>query len=98
MNTEILGVVFMFGLTLLLAIPFGRYIANVYKGEKSLLDFFAPLEKLFFRISGLVCHVCTDGTGMATYEPGWQSFHDTGPGFQYSDQFHGQLQSSALFR
>jgi K+-transporting ATPase ATPase A chain len=53
MNTEILGVVFMFGLTLLLAIPFGRYIANVYKGEKSLLDFFAPLEKLFFRISGI---------------------------------------------
>ncbi len=53
MNTEILGVVFMFGLTLLLAIPFGRYIANVYKGEKSLLDFFAPLENAFFRISGI---------------------------------------------
>ena len=53
MNTEILGIVFMFGLTLLLAIPFGRYIAKVYHGEKSLLDFMAPVENLFYRISGI---------------------------------------------
>ena len=53
MNTEILGVILMFGLTVLLAIPFGRYIAKVYKGEKSLLDFMAPLENFFFRVSGI---------------------------------------------
>lgn len=53
MNTEIMGVIFMFGLTVLLAIPFGRYIANVYSGEKSLLDFMAPLENFFFRVSGI---------------------------------------------
>lgn len=53
MNTEIPGIVFMFGLTLLLAIPFGRYIARVYHGEKSLLDFMAPIENLFFRVSGI---------------------------------------------
>lgn len=53
MNTEIIGVVFMFGLTLLLAIPFGRYIAKVYNGDKTLLDFFTPLENAFFRISGI---------------------------------------------
>jgi len=53
MNTEIIGVLFMFGLTLLLAIPFGRYIARVYAGEKSLLDFLAPLENALFRISGI---------------------------------------------
>ncbi len=53
MNTEIPGIVFMFGLTLLLAIPFGRYIAKVYHGEKSLLDFMAPVENLFYRISGI---------------------------------------------
>jgi len=53
MNTEILGIVFMFGLTLLLAIPFGRYIARVYHGEKSLLDFMAPVENLFYRVSGI---------------------------------------------
>ena len=53
MNTEIIGVVFMFGLTVLLAIPFGRYIAKVYNGDKTLLDFFTPLENAFFRISGI---------------------------------------------
>ena len=37
----------------MLAIPFGKYIAKVYGGEKSLLDFFAPLENFFFRISGI---------------------------------------------
>lgn len=53
MNTEIMGVIFMFGLTVLLAIPFGRYIANVYSGKKSLLDFMGPLENFFFRVSGI---------------------------------------------
>jgi K+-transporting ATPase ATPase A chain len=43
----------MFGLTVALAIPLGKYIAKVYAGEKSLLDFFAPLENFFFRISGI---------------------------------------------
>ena len=53
MNTEILGVILMFVLTVALAVPFGKYIAKVYAGEKSLLDFFAPLENFFFRISGI---------------------------------------------
>jgi K+-transporting ATPase ATPase A chain len=53
MNTEILGVILMFVLTLVLAIPFGKYIAKVYSGEKSLLDFFTPIENFFFRISGI---------------------------------------------
>ena len=43
----------MFGLTVALAIPLGKYIAKVYAGEKSLLDFFAPVENFFFRISGI---------------------------------------------
>lgn len=53
MNTELLGVIFMFVATLVLAIPFGKYIAKVYGGEKSLLDFFTPLERFFFRLSGI---------------------------------------------
>jgi len=53
MNSELLGVILMFGLTVALAIPFGKYIAKVYAGEKSLLDFFAPIENFFFRISGI---------------------------------------------
>ena len=44
----------MFFVTLLLAIPFGKYIAKVYGHEKTFLDvIFDPIEKLFFRISGI---------------------------------------------
>ncbi|MBP9924367.1 MAG: potassium-transporting ATPase subunit KdpA [Cyclobacteriaceae bacterium] len=54
MNTEILGIIAMFGITLLLAIPFGKYIAKVYAGEKTLLDpVFNPLERLFYKVSGI---------------------------------------------
>ncbi|MCE7067046.1 potassium-transporting ATPase subunit KdpA [Dyadobacter sp. CY326] len=54
MNTEILGVIAMYAITILMAIPFGKYIAKVYAGEKTLLDsVFNPLETLFFRISGI---------------------------------------------
>jgi potassium-transporting ATPase potassium-binding subunit len=53
MNSEILGVVLMFGLTVALSIPFGKYISKVFAGEKSLLDFLSPVEDFFFRISGI---------------------------------------------
>jgi len=54
MNTEILGVVAMFVITLLLAIPFGKYISKVFTGEKTFLDpVFKPVEKLFYKISGI---------------------------------------------
>lgn len=54
MNTEILGVVAMFVITLLLALPFGKYISKVFTGEKTFLDpVFKPLEKLFYKISGI---------------------------------------------
>ncbi len=54
MNTEILSVIILFVLTVLLAIPLGRYIARVYAGQKTLLDgVFAPLEKFFFKLSGI---------------------------------------------
>ncbi|MGN8071175.1 potassium-transporting ATPase subunit KdpA [Mucilaginibacter sp. SG564] len=53
MNTEISGVVFTYLLTLALAIPLGRYIARVFKGEKTWLDFLAPLERFIFRFSGI---------------------------------------------
>ncbi|HMT29938.1 MAG TPA: potassium-transporting ATPase subunit KdpA, partial [Bacteroidia bacterium] len=53
MNKELSGVVAMFTLTLLLAIPLGKYIAKVFKGEKTILDFMAPLERLIFRICGI---------------------------------------------
>ncbi|NHA05030.1 potassium-transporting ATPase subunit KdpA [Mucilaginibacter sp. HC2] len=53
MNTEISGVIFTYLLTLALAIPLGRYIARVFKGEKTWLDFLAPLERFIFRFSGI---------------------------------------------
>lgn len=54
MNTEILGVLVMFLLTLALAWPLGRYIARVYGGEHTWTDpIFGPAERLFLRISGI---------------------------------------------
>jgi potassium-transporting ATPase potassium-binding subunit len=53
MNNEMLGVIVTFLLTVILAIPLGRYIAKVFKGEKTILDFMNPVEKLIFRICGI---------------------------------------------
>src|ERR1039457_3102805 len=53
MSQEIFGVLFMFIALIALAYPLGKYIAKVYAGEKTWLDFFAPIERLFFRISGI---------------------------------------------
>ena len=53
MNTEILGVIATYGLTLLLAWPLARYIVKVFRGDKVWSDFFLPLEKLFYKISGI---------------------------------------------
>lgn len=52
MNNELFGVIAIFLITVLLAIPLGRYIARVYLGERSLLDpVMRPVERLFFRLS-----------------------------------------------
>jgi K+-transporting ATPase ATPase A chain len=53
MNSEILGVIALFVITVILAIPLGRYCVKVFKGEKTWLDFLAPLENLVFRVSGI---------------------------------------------
>ena len=54
MSTEIFGVVIVFLLTIVLAIPIGKYIAKVYLGDKTLLDpVFNPIEKFIFKISGI---------------------------------------------
>ena len=54
MNTEILGVIAMFIITVLLAIPLGRYIGKVYSGDKTWLDpIINPLDKLFYKIGGI---------------------------------------------
>jgi K+-transporting ATPase ATPase A chain len=53
MNTEYTGIIFMYLATIALAIPLGKYIAKVFKGEKTWFDFIAPLERLIFRLSGI---------------------------------------------
>jgi K+-transporting ATPase ATPase A chain len=53
MNTEYIGIIFMYVATVALAIPLGKYIAKVFKGEKTWLDFMAPLERLIFKFSGI---------------------------------------------
>lgn len=53
MTTEILGIIITYALTLLLAWPLGKYIAKVFKGERTWSDFMAPLERLFFKLSGI---------------------------------------------
>src|SRR5471030_58696 len=53
MNTEILGVIFMYLAMVGLAIPLGKYIARVFNGEKTWFGFMAPLERLIFKLSGI---------------------------------------------
>lgn len=53
MNTEILGVIAQIVLLLTLSYPLGKYIARVYKGKKTCLDFMKPLERWMFKLSGI---------------------------------------------
>ncbi|MFD2602263.1 potassium-transporting ATPase subunit KdpA [Flavobacterium suzhouense] len=54
MNSEILGIIAMYGIVLLLAIPLGRYIGKIFNYENTWLDkVFNPLDRLFFKIGGI---------------------------------------------
>lgn len=53
MNTELTGIIVTFILTVILAYPLGKYIAKVFSGEKTLLDFMKPVERFIYRISGI---------------------------------------------
>ena len=53
MNTELLGVIVTFLITIVLAFPLGKYIAKVFAGEKTFTDFMNPFERFIFRISGI---------------------------------------------
>jgi K+-transporting ATPase ATPase A chain len=54
MNSELLGIIFMYGLVMLLAIPLGRYIGKIFNYESTWLDkVFNPIDKLFFKIGGI---------------------------------------------
>ena len=54
MNTELLGVIGVFLLSIILAIPLGRYIAKVFANDKTILDpIFNPIERFIFKVSGI---------------------------------------------
>lgn len=54
MNTEILGIIFMYVAVVMLAIPLGRYIGKMFNYEHTWLDkLFDPLDQLFFKLSGI---------------------------------------------
>lgn len=48
MNTELLGVIATFALTLLIAIPLGKYVARSFSGERSW-----ALERWIYKLSGI---------------------------------------------
>jgi len=52
MNTEILGIIFMYGIVLVLALLLGRYIGKIFNYESTFLDvIFDPIDNLFFKLS-----------------------------------------------
>jgi K+-transporting ATPase ATPase A chain len=53
MNTELLGIIATYLLTLVIAIPLGKYLAKVFAGEKVWTDFLKPLETGIFKLSGI---------------------------------------------
>jgi potassium-transporting ATPase potassium-binding subunit len=53
MNTEIAGIIFIFFLTVIIALPLGKYIAKVYLGERTWTDFLKPLERGIYKLSGI---------------------------------------------
>ncbi len=53
MNSELLGIISTYVLTLVIAIPLGKYLAKVFAGEKVWTDFLKPLETVIFRLSGV---------------------------------------------
>ncbi|MFT3827524.1 MAG: potassium-transporting ATPase subunit KdpA [Chitinophagaceae bacterium] len=53
MNTELTGVVVTFLITVLLAFPLGKYIAKVFKGERTITDFMNPVERFIYRFCGI---------------------------------------------
>ncbi|WP_214072657.1 potassium-transporting ATPase subunit KdpA [Mucilaginibacter sp. dw_454] len=53
MNTELFGIIATFVITLLIAVPLGKYLAKMFAGEKVWTDFLKPLERGIFKLSGI---------------------------------------------
>ncbi|MEG0498657.1 MAG: potassium-transporting ATPase subunit KdpA, partial [Alistipes sp.] len=53
MNVEMIGITLQIVLAIVLSYPLGHYIAKVYRGERSLLDFLVPVENALYRLCGI---------------------------------------------
>lgn len=53
MNTELLGIIATYLLTLVIAIPLGKYLAKVFAGEKVWTDFLKPIESGIYKLSAI---------------------------------------------
>ena len=53
MTQELLAILGIFLATVLLAIPLGRYLAAIYRGDRNWSDFIGPLERGLFKVSGI---------------------------------------------
>jgi K+-transporting ATPase ATPase A chain len=53
MNTEISGIILQWVALMVLSYPLGRYIAKVYRGEPTCLDFMAPVERWIYKLCGI---------------------------------------------
>jgi len=53
MNTEIIGIIFIFLVTIIVAIPFGKYCAKVLADGGTWSDFLEPFERMIYRLSGI---------------------------------------------
>jgi len=53
MNSELTGILASFSITLLIAIPLGRYLAKMFAGERVWTDFLKPIENGIYKLSGI---------------------------------------------
>lgn len=53
MNTELIGSIAQIVGMVVLAYPLGMHIAKVYKGEKNIMGFMAPVERFIYKICGI---------------------------------------------
>ncbi len=53
MNSGLIISAVIISITVLIAIPLGKYISRVFKGEKTIFDFLEPLENLIYWICGI---------------------------------------------
>lgn len=54
MNTEIFGIILMYTLVIVIAVPLGRYIGKVFSNEKTWLDgLLNPVDKAFYKLAGV---------------------------------------------